>query len=170
MPPARLSVRRQAPCSSSLPLLFPALRGAGPAADCPVCSTGCAGLPPRTPEPPTTGHCGLSRHRARPGGHPTEFTPPDGLNSLRPLIEASYALDARLELMRRAQSSLDVQTYQLGNDKTGRLLLRELRDAARRGVRVRLLLDDFYTAGMDAPAAGPGCGTQCRSAGSSILL
>lgn len=68
---------------------------------------------------------------------------------MRPLIEASYALDARLELMRRARSSLDIQTYQLGNDKTGRLLLREMRNAARRGVRVRLLLDDFYTAGMD---------------------
>jgi putative cardiolipin synthase len=110
--------------------------------------TGCAGLPPRTPEPPTQAIAAspataLGRAAIRLN------TPPDGLSSLRPLIEASYALDARLELIRRAQSSLDVQTYQLGNDKTGRLLLRELRDAARRGVRVRLLLDDFYTAGMD---------------------
>ena len=63
--------------------------------------------------------------------------------------QASFALDARLELLRRAQVSLDVQSYQLGNDKTGRLILRELRDAARRGVRVRLLLDDFYTTGLD---------------------
>ena len=73
----------------------------------------------------------------------------DGLSAVRPLPQANFALDARLELIRRAQASLDVQTYQLGNDKTGRLILRELRDAARRGVRVRLLLDDFYTAGLD---------------------
>ncbi|MGJ7562446.1 phospholipase D family protein [Variovorax sp. GB1R11] len=109
---------------------------------------GCAGLPPRIPEPPAfaiaasasteLGRAALSLN-----------SPPDGLSSMRPLIEASFALDARLELMRRATSSLDIQTYQLGNDKTGRLLLREMRNAARRGVRVRLLLDDFYTAGMD---------------------
>lgn len=109
---------------------------------------GCAGLPPRTPEPPAL---------AIPASPATELgraalslnSPPDGLSSMRPLIEASFALDARLELMRRATSSLDIQTYQLGNDKTGRLLLREMRNAARRGVRVRLLLDDFYTSGMD---------------------
>ncbi|MBU1441419.1 MAG: phospholipase D family protein, partial [Gammaproteobacteria bacterium] len=76
-------------------------------------------------------------------------SPKNGLSVLRPLPQASFALDARLELLRRAQSSLDVQSYQLGNDKTGRLILHELRDAARRGVRVRLLLDDFHTTGLD---------------------
>jgi len=59
------------------------------------------------------------------------------------------ALDARLTLIKRAQSSLDLQYYLLGNDEVGHLVLRELRDAANRGVRVRLLLDDFYTTGMD---------------------
>ncbi|OAK63771.1 phospholipase [Variovorax paradoxus] len=127
--------------------LFPALRG--PALWLiALALTGCAGLPPRAPEPPVKS---IAASPATELGRAAIAlnTPPDGLTSMRPLIEASYALDARLELMRRAQSSLDVQTYQLGNDKTGRLLLRELRNAARRGVRVRLLLDDFYTAGMD---------------------
>ena len=41
--------------------------------------------------------------------------------------------------------SLDVQYYLLENDATGRLLMRALRDAALRGVRVRLLVDDLYT-------------------------
>ena len=59
--------------------------------------------------------------------------------------QAAFALDTRLELIRHAQVSLDLQCYLLGNDKTGRLILRELRDAASRGVRVRLLLDDLYT-------------------------
>ena len=60
-----------------------------------------------------------------------------------------YSLDARIELAHRARHSLDVQYYQIHNDNTGRLLLRNLRDAALRGVRVRLLVDDLYTIGGD---------------------
>jgi putative cardiolipin synthase len=70
-------------------------------------------------------------------------------SAVRPLPQGGFALDARLELIRRAQASLDVQSYHLAPDKTGLLILRELRDAARRGVRVRLLLDDFHTMGLD---------------------
>ena len=70
-------------------------------------------------------------------------------SGLRPMPDAHIALDARITLIRRAQASLDVQYYQVGNDEIGRLFLRELRDAAQRGVRVRLLIDDFYTHGMD---------------------
>jgi cardiolipin synthase C len=61
----------------------------------------------------------------------------------------SYSLDTRVQLARRAQVSLDVQYYHLHNDESGRWLLRALRDAAVRGVRVRLLIDDFYTSGED---------------------
>jgi putative cardiolipin synthase len=45
--------------------------------------------------------------------------------------------------------SLDVQYYLIANDRTGRLFMRNLRDAALRGVRVRLLVDDLYTTGGD---------------------
>lgn len=61
-----------------------------------------------------------------------------------------FSLDARVRLARRARHSLDVQYYLIQNDRTGRLLMRNLRDAALRGVRVRLLVDDLYTAGSDA--------------------
>jgi putative cardiolipin synthase len=74
---------------------------------------------------------------------------PSGQSGFRPIPQASVALDARLTLIKRAQSSLDLQYYLLGNDEVGHLVLRELRDAANRGVRVRLLIDDFYTVGMD---------------------
>jgi putative cardiolipin synthase len=47
-----------------------------------------------------------------------------------------------MDLARSAQRSLDVQYYIWRNDLTGTLLLEELREAADRGVRVRLLLDD----------------------------
>ena len=60
-----------------------------------------------------------------------------------------YSLDARIQLARRARHSLDVQYYLIQNDRTGRLLMRNLRDAALRGVRVRLLVDDLYTTGGD---------------------
>jgi putative cardiolipin synthase len=114
---------------------------------------GCASLPPPLPEAPVF---------AIPGAENTELgrvvapfnAAPDGPSAVRPMPQAGFALDARLELIRRAQASLDVQSYQLGDDKTGRLILRELRDAARRGVRVRLLLDDFYTAGLDGLLLG----------------
>ena len=67
-----------------------------------------------------------------------------GESGFRVLL-GSNALDARLHLLRSAQRSLDLQYYHLHNDATGRLVLRELRNAAQRGVRVRLLLDDLYT-------------------------
>ena len=54
----------------------------------------------------------------------------------------------------RASRSLDVQYYQIQRDSIGLQFLRELRDAARRGVRVRLLVDDLYTAGEDDLLAG----------------
>jgi cardiolipin synthase C len=65
-----------------------------------------------------------------------------------------YALDARIALVRSAAKTLDVQYYLIQNDRTGRLLMRSLRDAARRGVRVRLLVDDLYTVGGDAMFRG----------------
>jgi cardiolipin synthase C len=75
---------------------------------------------------------------------------PDPLHSgFRLLPLGSYALDTRLELARRAEVSLDVQYYHFEHDETGRWLLRALRDAAQRGVRVRLLIDDWYTTGQD---------------------
>ncbi len=68
------------------------------------------------------------------------------LSAFRPLAFSAYALDARITLLRHAQRSIDMQYYLLQDDATGRLVLREVAEAARRGVRVRLLLDDLYTA------------------------
>jgi putative cardiolipin synthase len=72
-------------------------------------------------------------------------TPPDEHSGFRLMPLGVYSLDARIQLARRAQRSLVVQYYQLENDSTGRLLLRSLREAAMRGVKVRLLVDDLYT-------------------------
>ena len=72
-----------------------------------------------------------------------------GLSGFRLLPEAAFALEARLALVQAATRTLDVQYYLLAADDVGLQLLRALRDAAGRGVRVRLLVDDFYTAGED---------------------
>jgi cardiolipin synthase C len=82
--------------------------------------------------------------RIAPVGQPTPES-----SGFRLLPLGTFALDARVQLTKRAQATLDVQYFHFANDDTGRWLLRQLRDAAARGVRVRLLIDDVYTAGAD---------------------
>jgi cardiolipin synthase C len=61
---------------------------------------------------------------------------------------------ARLALTDEAVSTLDIQYFIWQADATGYLLLRRVLQAADRGVRVRLLLDDFALLGMDSLLAG----------------
>ena len=75
--------------------------------------------------------------------------PGHNLSGFRLMPLGKFSLDTRIQLARRAEASLDVQYYHLENDETGRWLLRALRDAADRGVRVRLLIDNLYTGGQD---------------------
>lgn len=56
-------------------------------------------------------------------------------------------------LARTAQRTLDLQYYIWYEDRAGTMLLRELLDAAERGVRVRLLLDDQGTRELDPELA-----------------
>ena len=59
------------------------------------------------------------------------------------------AFAARVLLAGAAERTLDVQYYIWHNDMSGTLLFEALHLAAERGVRVRLLLDDNNTAGLD---------------------
>ena len=72
-----------------------------------------------------------------------------GKSGIYSLADAHDAYAARVLLTRSAEKTLDVQSYIWHPDVTGTLLLEELRAAAERGVRVRLLLDDNGTAGLD---------------------
>jgi putative cardiolipin synthase len=108
---------------------------------------GCAGLPDKV---------GHQRSQAQPAAQDTPLgriakasTADPEQSGFRLMPTGQYALQARLELARRATRTLDVQYYQIHDDRTGRYLLRTLRDASERGVRVRLLIDDLYTSGMD---------------------
>ena len=55
------------------------------------------------------------------------------------------SLTLRVHLIRSARESIDVQNFILRKDMTGELFLNELLDAARRGVRVRLILDQMFS-------------------------
>lgn len=72
-----------------------------------------------------------------------------GLSGLHTLSDARDAFAARVLLAQAAERTLDIQYYIWRRDMTGTLLFAALRDAAERGVRVRLLLDDNNTAGLD---------------------
>ncbi len=64
-------------------------------------------------------------------------------NSLIILNEGYDALLLRLHLIRNAQRSINVQTYIWVNDECGRLLMYELIQAAKRGVKVRIIVDSL---------------------------
>ncbi len=76
-----------------------------------------------------------------------------GKSGIHPLSEAADAFAARMLLARAAERSLDVQYYIWRGDLTGTMLFEALRVAAARGVRVRLLLDDNNTGGLDPTLA-----------------
>ena len=76
-------------------------------------------------------------------------TPSADDSGVRLMPLGSYSLDTRIQLARRASDSIDLQYYVFESDRTGRSLMLALRDAALRGVRVRLLVDDLYTTHSD---------------------
>jgi putative cardiolipin synthase len=59
------------------------------------------------------------------------------------------ALQARVALVEAARSSIDAQYFQWAGDAIGRALLERVIAAADRGVRVRLLIDDYHARGQD---------------------
>ena len=78
--------------------------------------------------------------------------PPDQ-SGFYPMNDAVDALASRLLLAEKAEKSIDVQYYLIKNDIVGRVFINSLLQAADRGVRVRLLLDDMFTSGYDVGMA-----------------
>jgi putative cardiolipin synthase len=74
--------------------------------------------------------------------------PPDQ-SGFYPMNDGVDALTTRLLLAERAEKSIDVQYYLIKSDIVGNVLIYYLLQAADRGVRVRLLLDDMFTSGYD---------------------
>ncbi|RJF96788.1 phospholipase D family protein [Noviherbaspirillum cavernae] len=76
-----------------------------------------------------------------------------GKAGIYPLVDAHNAFGARVLLAQAAVRTLDIQYYIWRGDMTGTLLFDALRKAADRGVRVRLMLDDLGSLGLDATLA-----------------
>ncbi len=64
------------------------------------------------------------------------------------------ALAVRLLMAKWAERSIDAQYYMINNDIIGKVFFDSLLRAADRGVRVRLLIDDINTGGMEHKLAG----------------
>lgn len=65
------------------------------------------------------------------------------LSGYHPIVTGANAFAARSMLTGMATRNIDAQYYIWHNDQAGQLLLKDLWEAAERGVIVRLLLDDF---------------------------
>jgi putative cardiolipin synthase len=76
-----------------------------------------------------------------------------GTSGVVPLADGRDAFAARALLADAAERTLDVQYYIWHADMSGTLLFEALHRAADRGVRVRLLLDDNNTGGLDGVLA-----------------
>lgn len=86
---------------------------------------------------------------SRPAGADTD----DDLSGIQLVSRGEEAFGSLYTLISRAERSLDLQYYIVKDDPYARTLLRAAREAAERGVRVRLLIDDFYTSGEDSRIA-----------------
>jgi len=73
-----------------------------------------------------------------------------GRSGVFPLLGGHDALASRYALIKAAEHSIDAQYYIWHDDISGILLLDALYQAANRGVRVRLLLDDNGVPGLDS--------------------
>ncbi|GAA4124301.1 phospholipase D family protein [Aminobacter aganoensis] len=78
---------------------------------------------------------------------------PAGTSGVLPIAGGHDAIASRLFLSSVAARSIDAQYYIWHDDTSGRLLLRALYEASKRGVRVRLLLDDNGVPGLDRTMA-----------------
>jgi cardiolipin synthase C len=111
---------------------------------------GCATLPPghdfpRPASPPLTqppSEALTAPVAGAESAHPQE-------SAFRMVSVGIDGLLLRLELIAQARRSLDLQYYIFHGDETGRLVTHALADAARRGVRVRVLVDDAETIAGD---------------------
>jgi len=115
----------------------------------------CGTLPPLEPRSQSHAYTDTANTRLGRVITPLAAAHP-GQSGIHPLLDARDAFAARVHLAQTAERSLDVQYYIWHKDLTGTLLFDALRDAAERGVRVRLLLDDNNTSGLDATLAALG--------------
>ncbi len=109
--------------------------------------SGCASLPKVTNKPVST---------AIPASTTTvwgrlaaESSEGRNLSGVRLISSGEEAFSSLITLADHAERSIDIQQYIIEQDDSARAVLRHVRAAAARGVRVRILIDDLNTAGKD---------------------
>ena len=114
-------------------------------------AAGCASLPSNTVRPPSSA---LATPDATALGRLTQQRRTQSQtrsdSGFRLLESVDVAFTSRLALINAAERTLDLQYYAIHADASTAQLLEAVRSAAARGVRVRILLDDFNSVGADA--------------------
>lgn len=116
-----------------------------------VWMTGCASLPSQVDRPVSTALANpmetrlgqLVQARAAQAGTRND-------SGFALVGNAELAFTSRMTLIKAAQKTLDIQYYAIFADDTTERMFEALREAAGRGVRIRILLDDFNTSGKNA--------------------
>ncbi len=114
--------------------------------------SGCAAVPLDVPKEPsyamtdTAGGLQAREVTSWTGGNPD-------LDGFYPLMQGFDAFGARLALIAEAEYSIDAQYFLMKPDYAGLVFAGKLLQAADRGVRVRLLLDDVFTTVEDIDLA-----------------
>ena len=113
---------------------------------------GCAGLPANTGR--TTSSALADPSTTQLARRISASAPADAASrqraGFRLLGDVESAYGSRLSLIDAAQKTLDLQYYSIHYDSSTEELLQRLKGAAQRGVRVRILIDDFNAAGANA--------------------
>ncbi|MES2685420.1 MAG: phospholipase D family protein [Pseudomonadota bacterium] len=113
--------------------------------------TGCASLPSEVDRPMSTALA--NPEQTRIGNAVQQRAAKAGTRNdsgFALVNSAELAFTSRMALINAAQKTLDIQYYAIHADETTDRMFDALRAAAARGVRIRILLDDFNTAGKNA--------------------
>lgn len=73
--------------------------------------------------------------------HPFYVNDKSGDHQIMSIVDGYAAFQLRLEMIRRAQKNIEVEYFIYNTDMAGKILSRELVEAAKRGVKVRILID-----------------------------
>ena len=115
-------------------------------------AAGCASLPPPQGRVDSNAFADTASTRLGREVAPQLAAHP-GLSGIHAMPDPYDAFAARMALSAAAERSLDLQYFIWHDDQVGWLMFEALWQAAERGVRVRLLLDDGGTTGIDAVLA-----------------
>jgi putative cardiolipin synthase len=113
---------------------------------------GCTGLPPLDGRAASTALADTAQTKLGRALAPALATH-SGKTGIKAALEPRDAFAARVLLAAAAEKSIDAQYYIWHGDEVGYLLFEALWQAAKGGVRVRLLLDDMNTGGLDPTIA-----------------